>query len=58
MVQTSMADSDQYSEAETKRRMEDALRRALTTPHKPNDKFKGKSAATGKRKRKPARKRA
>jgi hypothetical protein len=53
-----MADSDQYTAAETKRRMEDALRRALTTPHKPNAKFKGKSAATGKRKRKAKAKRA
>jgi hypothetical protein len=30
--------------------MEDGLRRALTTPHKPLTKFKGKSVATGKRK--------
>jgi hypothetical protein len=58
VVQSSMADSDQYSEAETKRRMEDALRRALSRPHKPLDKFKGKTAAARKRKRKPARKRA
>lgn len=34
------------------RRMEEGLRRALTTPHKPLTKFKGKSAATGQRKRK------
>jgi hypothetical protein len=44
---------DQYSEEETKRRMGDGLRLALTTPHKPLKKFKGKSAATGKRKASP-----
>jgi hypothetical protein len=53
-----MADSDQYTEAETKRRMEDGLRRALTTPHKPNAKLKGESTAARKRKRKAVRKRA
>jgi len=42
---------DQYTEAETKRRMEAGLRRALSTPHKPLKKFKGKSAATGKPKK-------
>jgi hypothetical protein len=46
--------ADEYDPAETKRRMEAGLRRALTTPHKPLDNFKGKSAATGKRKRKRA----
>jgi hypothetical protein len=30
---------ERYSEAETKRRMEAGLRRALTTPHKPNQAF-------------------
>jgi hypothetical protein len=44
--------ADEYGPAETKQRMDDGLRRALTTPHKPLQKFKGKSAATGKRKRK------
>jgi hypothetical protein len=41
MVRT-MKDQDQYSDAETVRRMEDGLRRALTTPHKPNAKLKAK----------------
>jgi len=41
MVRT-MKDQDQYSDAETKRRMEDGLRRALTTPHKPNATLKAK----------------
>ena len=36
-------DQDQYGEAEADRRMADALKRALTTPHKPIEKFKGKS---------------
>ena len=31
-----MSDPDQYSEAETKQRMEDAIRRAQKTPHKPH----------------------
>jgi hypothetical protein len=35
--------SDQYGAAETKRRMEEGLRRALTSPHKPNSKLVGKS---------------
>jgi hypothetical protein len=34
--------SDQYSDKEATRRMEDALRRALSTPHKPNKDFVGK----------------
>ena len=44
-----------FSPAETRKRMEDGIRKALSTPHKPLDKFKGKSASTGKRKpkRKP-----
>jgi hypothetical protein len=33
---------DQFSDKETKRRMDDALRRALSTPHKPNAAFVGK----------------
>lgn len=41
---------DEYSDAEATRRMEAGLRRALSTPHKPLEKFKGKSATTGKRK--------
>ena len=37
--------SDSYSEKETKKRMEDALRRALTTPHKPHSEMKIKEEA-------------
>jgi hypothetical protein len=33
--------SDEYNDAETKQRMDDALRRALTGPHKPNQAFVG-----------------
>jgi hypothetical protein len=33
---------DQYSPSETKRRMEDALRRALNTPPKPHSEMVGK----------------
>jgi len=47
-----MKDQDHCIEAETKRRIEGALSRARTTPHKPNKKFKGKNAATGLRERK------
>jgi hypothetical protein len=36
--------NDEYNASETKRRMDDALRRALTTPHKPNQAFVGKKA--------------
>jgi hypothetical protein len=32
---------DQYSDKEATKRMEDALRRALNTPHKPNKDFVG-----------------
>jgi hypothetical protein len=35
---------DQFSDRETKRRMNDALRRALSTPHKPNQAFVGRKA--------------
>lgn len=41
-----MIDDDQFSPAETKQRMEKALRRALTKPHKPNDSFVGKTTKT------------
>lgn len=52
-----MPESDErYSESETKRRMEQGLRRALTTPHKPNEKFVGKSLKVAKQKRRKARK--
>jgi len=45
-----MIDDDQFSPEETKRRMESALRRALTTPHKPHAPLKAK--------RKPSRRKA
>ena len=32
----SAADDDRFSEAETKRRMDEAVRRAMNTPHKPH----------------------
>ena len=35
---------DQYSDEETERRMRDALRRALTTPPKPQKAMVGKAA--------------
>jgi hypothetical protein len=38
-----MKDDPQYPEAETERRMENAWRRALTTPYKPNQAFIGKN---------------
>jgi hypothetical protein len=44
--------SDQYSEAETKRRMDAALRRALATPPKPHKDIAGKGAKSPKRKTK------
>jgi hypothetical protein len=34
--------ADQYSEAETERRMENAIRRALNTPPKPHKEMVGK----------------
>jgi hypothetical protein len=49
-----MMKDDTYSEAETNRRMEDGLRRALTTPHKPNAALKAKPKA--KRRKKATRK--
>ena len=36
------ANPDQYGEKETKARMDAALRRALTTPHKPHKDIAGK----------------
>jgi hypothetical protein len=35
---------DQLSDKEATKRMEDAIRRALSTPHKPNQAFVGKKA--------------
>lgn len=35
-----MADNETYSEEETKRREEAALKRMLATPHKPHEKLK------------------
>ena len=37
---------DQYSEKETTKRMENALRHALTTPPKPHAQMKGKTKAS------------
>lgn len=37
---------DQYSEKETAKRMDDALRRALTSPHKPHAPLKAKPKAS------------
>jgi hypothetical protein len=39
---------DSYSETETSRRMDDALRRALTTPPKPHKDIAGKKAKSPK----------
>ncbi len=47
-----MTDDNTYSEAETVRRRDEAIRRALNTPPKPN------SAYVGKRKRAKTRKRS
>jgi len=43
---------DEYSPAEIERRMADGLRRALTTPHRPNTDYvvgKGKKKKVGKK---------
>jgi hypothetical protein len=40
--------SDQHSEKETKRRMDDALRRALNTPPKPHKDIAGKGGKSPK----------
>ncbi|MDE2165737.1 MAG: hypothetical protein KGJ66_05305 [Alphaproteobacteria bacterium] len=34
---------DEYSPAEADRRFKEAIRRALTTPHKPREAFEGKT---------------
>ena len=45
-------DSEKYSDAETAKRMDDALRRALSTPPKPHADMKKKpSPANGKAKK-------
>jgi len=38
-----MKDDETYSDAETERRREAALKRMLNTPHKPHDPLKSKS---------------
>jgi hypothetical protein len=48
------ASEDQYSDAETERRATDALRRALTTPYKPQSKLVGKTPRAKARKRQAA----
>jgi hypothetical protein len=45
---------EEYSDSEATKRMEDALRRALNTPHKPNEKFVGKTLKPKKRKARTA----
>lgn len=42
------AENKQFSERETQKRMEDAIRRALNTPHRPNKVIAGKKAKSGK----------
>jgi len=41
---------DTYSDSEIEKRMEDGLRRALTTPHKPNASLVGKARKAAKSK--------
>jgi hypothetical protein len=36
------AENEEFSEAETRKRMDDAVRRALATPHKPHAPLKAK----------------
>ena len=43
-------DHDQHSEKVTKQRMDDALRRALNTPHKPHKDIAGKGSKSPKAK--------
>jgi hypothetical protein len=43
-MQATPKNTDNYSEAEADRRMNETLRRALTSPHKPNQAFVGKKA--------------
>lgn len=45
-------ETEQFSDGETKKRMEDAIRRAMNTPHEPHAKRPAKAAP--KRKRKPS----
>jgi hypothetical protein len=49
---------DEYSDKETKQRMDDGLRRALSTPHKPNQAFVGKKAKPDSAKGKKAKSRS
>jgi hypothetical protein len=49
-----MADPDQYSEHETKGRMEAAIQRAHKMPHKPNAELTKKRRKSPKRKAKKA----
>lgn len=44
-------DGDQYSERETKQRMDAALRRALSTPHKPHSEDIGKGRKSPKKRK-------
>jgi hypothetical protein len=47
--QTLKPSGDTYSKAETKRRMESAIRRAQKTPHKPNKELTAKRRKSPKR---------
>jgi hypothetical protein len=49
---TTAKDDDQYSDEETERRATEALRRALTTPPKPQKQMVGKTERAQKTKRK------
>lgn len=44
-----MKSSDEYGDEEATRRMNEALRRALTTPPKPQKEMVGKAGKAGKR---------
>jgi hypothetical protein len=46
------SDDDQYSDEEAERRATEALRRSLTTPHKPQKELVGKTERAKRAKRK------
>jgi len=53
MIPTKKPSQETYSADETARRMEDAIRRAQKTPHKPHKDIAGKGRKSPKAKRKP-----
>jgi hypothetical protein len=55
---TAKQPAHEYTPAETDQRMEDALRRALNTPHKPNQAFVGTKAKPKPSRAKPASRKA